>query len=233
MAIDLILAMTAAEIRANSMLPPKIAWFGCHFSPCGTGISNLPDRLPPGSMLLLDDLVPFHGHDPERITAQLRQVMAAQTCDGLLLDFQRPGEADTAALAEVIVRAFPGQVCVSEPYWSGLDCPVFLPPVPLDMPVGDYLAPWQGREVWLDAALEGQVITLTPEGAECAPLPAYQIADCPHYDEQLHCHYRMDLSPHRAVFTLQRTKDDLNALLTAAHSLGVKTAVGLYQELGR
>lgn len=233
MAIDLILAMTAAEIRANAALPPKIGWLGCHFSPCGTGLSNLPEAIPPGALLILDDLVPFHGHDPERITEQLRNVMTTQKCVGLLLDFQRPGDGDTAALAEHILQAFPGQVCVSEPYGAALDCPVFLPPVPLDVPVGEYLKSWQGRQVWLDAAIEGQVITLTPEGAQAAPLPRWEVPDCHHREERLHCHYRTDLSADRAVFTLYRTKADLQALLSAAHDLGVRTAVGLFQELGR
>lgn len=233
MAIDWILAMTAAEIRANSTLPPKIGWLGCHFSPCGTGLSNLPEALPPGSLLILDDLVPIHGHDPERIAAQLREVMGRLECECLLLDFQRPGEKDTAELAKVIVDAFPRQVCVSEPYADALDCPVFLTPVPPDVALEEHLAPWKGRKVWLDTAPDGQVITLTRSGAERAPLTRWDAPECPHYDETLHCHYRIDLSPDRAIFTLQRTKEDLQALLTAAHALGVKTAVGLYQELGR
>lgn len=233
MAIDLFLAMTAAEIRANSTLPPRIGWLSCHFSPCGTGLSNLPDRLPPGSLLILDDLVPWHGHDPERITAQLQEAVERLQCGNLLLDLQRPGEAGTAAVAKTLADTFPGRICVSEPYSRDLDCPVLLPPVPADVPLEEHLRPWQGRDIWLEAAPEGMVITLTRSGAERTPLPRWEVPECPQHDEALHCHYRIDLSPDRAVFTLLRTKEDLQALLEEACSLGVHTAVGLFQELGR
>ena len=233
MAIDLFLAMTAAEIRANSTLPPRIGWLSCHFSPCGTGLSNLPDRLPPGSLLILDDLVPWHGHDPERITAQLQEAVERLQYSNLLLDLQRPGEAGTAAVAKTLADTFPGRICVSEPYAKGLDCPVLLPPVPADVPLEEHLRPWQGREIWLEAAPEGMVITLTRSGAERTPLPRWEVPECPQHDEALHCHYRIDLSPDRAVFTLERRAEDLHRLLEAADALGVRTAVGLFQELGR
>ena len=58
MAIAPFLAMTAAETRNHSVLPPKIAWMACHFSPYGLGLSNLPQRLPPHALLLLDDITP-------------------------------------------------------------------------------------------------------------------------------------------------------------------------------
>ena len=48
MAIGRYFAMTAAEIRGCSALPAGIAWMACHFSPYGTGLSNLPPELPEG-----------------------------------------------------------------------------------------------------------------------------------------------------------------------------------------
>ena len=71
MAIRPFLAMTAAEIRGTETLPPKTAWMACHFSPYSTGLSNLPKALPPGSMVILDDITPIHGHDSETIAALL------------------------------------------------------------------------------------------------------------------------------------------------------------------
>ena len=73
MAIRLYLAMTAAEIRENTGLPPKIAWMACHFSPYCTGLSNLPRILAAGSVLMLDDVTPIFHHDPQQIAAQLRE----------------------------------------------------------------------------------------------------------------------------------------------------------------
>lgn len=231
MAIDCILAMTAAEIRANSSLPPKIGWLSCHFSPCGTGLSNLPDRLPPGSMLILDDFVPFYGHDPERITQQLREVLENQKCAALLLDFQRPGAWEIAALAKAIT-ALPCPVGVSELYAKELDCPVFLPPVPSDSYVADHLKPWEGREIWLDLAPGGTVITLTKDDSHTAPLPTREIpAGMTHKDGPLHCHYTIHPEEEKARFKLYRTGEDLAELQEEARSLGVGKFIGLWQEL--
>ena len=43
MVIRPFLAMTAAEIRANPDISSPIGWMACHFSPYGTGLSNLPE----------------------------------------------------------------------------------------------------------------------------------------------------------------------------------------------
>ena len=230
MAIDAILAMTAAEIRADAGLPPRIGWFSCHFSPCGTGLSNLPDTLPPDSMLILDDFLPFQNHDPHRIIRQLEEVITAQQCSSLLLDFQRES-VDTAALVQEIVRALPCPVGVSDRFADGLDCPVFLPPIPPDTPSEKYLKPWSRREIWLEAALDGSILTLTEEGISTAPLPLYEIPRGDHRDEALHCHYSISLTEDRAEFTLFRTPEDLDALLSEAKTLGVSKAIGLWQEL--
>lgn len=231
MAIRRYFAMTAAEIRGNPLLPPGTAWMACHFSPYGTGLSNLPRDLPPDSLLILNDRTPIHGHDPERIAGQLAELLEALDCRGLLLDFQRPGVEETAALAGHLVKTLPCPVAVSDLYARELNCPVFLSPVPADMALGDYLAPWQGREVWLDLALDGEVITLTEEGAAAAPQLPGTVLEGGLREETLHCHYQIALSDSAANFSLWRTAEDLERLLAEAEELGVTTAVGLYQEL--
>ena len=232
MAITRYLAMTAAEFGGNSPLPPKIAWMACHFSPYSTGLSNVPRQLPSGSVLMLNDITPIHGHDPQRIAAQLRECMDTLKCSGLLLDFQRPGCTETAALAKHLTEALPCPVAVSEPYSAGLDCPVFLPPVPHHVPLEAHLAPWKGREIWLEIALDGEILTLTPEGASFTTLPPGETHKGGHREEKLHCHYIISQSDAQACFTLWRTPEDLDTLLAEADTLGVHTAVGLYQELG-
>ena len=107
MAIRPFLAMTAAEIRGTETLPPKTAWMACHFSPYSTGLSNLPKALPPGSMVILDDITPIHGHDSETIAAQLRPRLDALKCSGVLLDFQRPGYEEAELLAGRLSEALP------------------------------------------------------------------------------------------------------------------------------
>ena len=69
------LAMTAAEMAGNSVLPDRMAWMACHFSPSGVGLSNLPHWLPPGSLLILDDSTPIHDHDPQRVASELSACM--------------------------------------------------------------------------------------------------------------------------------------------------------------
>lgn len=226
MAIELFLAMTAAEFAGNTPLPPKIAWMACHFSPYGTGLSNLPRILPEGAMVILNDRTPICGHDPERIAEQLLEL----NCSSLLLDFQRTKEPRTAAVVQTILEALPCPVGVSECYAANLDCPIFLPPVPPQLPPEEYLAPWQGREIWLEAALDTVQLAVTPAG--CRISAADPPETLTHRDSHLFCHYRTDVSPDEIRFTLRRTEADLQALL-AAGNLGIGRAVGLFQELGR
>ena len=67
------LAMTAGEMSGSEFFSFPVAWMACHFSPYGTGITNRPRALPPGSMLILNDRMPVCGHDPERVARQLEE----------------------------------------------------------------------------------------------------------------------------------------------------------------
>ena len=229
MAIQPFLAMTAGEFPESPPFPPKIAWMACHFSPYTTGLSNLPKALPPGSLLILNDRTPICGHDPRSVEFQLRDCLELWECEAVLLDFQRDGIGETEALAKHLAQALPCPVVVSDFYASGLDCPVFLPPLPHHMALADYLAPWQGRQIWLEAAMDAEIITVTEDGAEI--LPCGGSFSGGHRELQLHCHYKTEVSDTSAVFTLWRTREDLEELLAEAESLGVCNAVGLYQQL--
>lgn len=258
------LAMTGAEIRSCSQLPEKIAYMACHFSPYGTGLTNLPRELPPGSLLILNDRTPIRGHDPSLVRDTLARLAEQFRCDGVLLDFQRTvcGESKRIVAAleppSATVRGentqavggvgdpasrgifpqavggehFPCTVCVTAPHCVGTALPVFVPPVPLLQTPEEYLAPWQGRQVWLEAALDGITVTLTDRGSTTAPLPPGEGPECPHFDAELLCHYRLDLLKDRAVFTLRRTREDLTALLQRCKAWGITRSVGLWQELG-
>lgn len=231
MAIQPFLAMTAAEIRDFSVFPAKIAWMACHFSPYGLGLSNLPRTLPPGSILMVDDITPPHRHDPELIAAQLIDCIETRSCCGVLLDFQRPGSEETKHIIHTLVNTLPCPVAVSELYAEDLCCPVFPAPVPLSVSLQDHLSPWKGREVWLDLALSGEVITVTEQGASSAPLPFPDLSAEGFADKTLHCHYHTALTEDAAQFTLWRTREDLEALMDEAENLGISCCVGLYQEL--
>lgn len=233
MALPVYLAMTAAELFSSVPLPDHTAWMACHFSCYGTGLSNCPDDLPPGSLLILNDRTPVQGHDPDLIVRQLMQITQECKVSGVLLDLQRPENEDTAVIVKAIVGALGCPVGVSEAYAKDLTCPVFLPPPPLHKPLKEYLTPWSGREIWLEAALDSEVITLTPEGSRFTPVFPTQAAEPSFLEVILHCRYHIEIKDKQVDFTLFRTQETLDALLQEAESLGVAQAVGLYQELGK
>ena len=233
MAILPFLAMTAAEMAKVSDFPPKIAWMACHFSPYGLGLSNLPQRLPPHALLLLDDITPIREHDPQRITEQLLNCLESLNCHGVLLDFQRPDVPETAVLVNHLTQTLPCPVIVSESYASELSCPVFLPPVPPSVALEEYISPWEGRSIWMEIGLTGELLTLTEQGCETVPLPFPNEPSEGFPEKALHCHYRIETNEKSARFTLWRTEKDLAALLEEAEGLGISGAVGLYQEFSK
>ena len=228
MVLPLYLAMTAAEIRANTDFPPNIGYMACHFSPYGTGLSNCPMHLPEGSMLILNDRTPIHGHDHGLIADQLTELVEKLRCDSVLLDFQRVDVPELSLLAQKLSAALPCPVGVSDLYAADSDCSIFMPPVMPDTPLSEHLAPWQGRDIWLDISTEGLEITLTEKCASTVRLPRQILPAC-HGDTALHCHYRIDVGEN-IRFTLFRTEQDLQDLLAEAKHLGISRAVGLYQE---
>lgn len=229
MVLPLYLAMTAAEMGTNTVYPDFCGFMACHFSTYGSGLSNLPHFLPEGSMLILNDRIPWEGHDPKRITEQLRSAVETLNCESVLLDFQRPPVDGVVELIPRLTDALSCPVAVSHLYAGNVTNPVFLPPVPPDIPLKEHLAPWPDREIWLEAALDGCIITLTKQGSTISPLP-YPASESGHKSEILHCHYTMKVFADRAIFTLFRTREDLAELLEDAQTLGITRAIGLWQE---
>ncbi len=225
----LYLAMTGAEFTANSPAYAPIAWMACHFSSYGTGLSNLPADLPQESMLILNDRIPLSAHDPEQVARQLAEKALALGCSRILLDFQRPGEALTFRIAEAVIGAASCPVGVSALYAEALPCPVFLPPVPLLTEPETFFSPWSGREVWLEAALDAAELTVTASGSTLVPCQVLALP-LPHRDESLFCHYCTEVSEDKVTFHLQRTWEDLQALLSHPK---VSCCVGLWQELNK
>jgi len=225
------LAMTAREIAQCQRLPPHICWIDCRFSPDDNGLADLPEELLPGSLLCLNDMVPLSGQDFQTITRQLSDCITQFSCPAVLLDFQRPPTDETLSLVRHLVSELPRPVVVSDLYAGALDCPVFLPPVPPSVPLEEYLTPWKGRDIWLELGLVGEILTLTEAGCEAVPFSCQNHCGEGFADDALHCHYTIDTNEKAARFTLWRTKDDLNALLAAAETIGITSAVGLYQEL--
>lgn len=229
MGISHYLAMTAEEIASADTLPESLAYMACHFSPYGTGLTGLPEMLPKGAMLILNDRIPFRAHEKGLIAKQLQQCVATLGCGCLLLDFQR---SDTPkALGKYLAQALPCPVGIAEDFAENTDCAVFLPPVPPDVTLTDYLKPWTGRKIWLEAEPEALKITVDSQGSRSSYLSPEEAGQWNFTDDALHCCYRAEVFPDRAEFTLQRTQEALRQLLGEAEALGVSTAVSLYQQM--
>ena len=233
MLLDCYLAMTAAEFASCTAFPPKMAWMACHFSCYGTGLSNLPADLPPGAMLIVNDRTPIQGHDPQLILQQLEDLVAQVQPDSVLLDLQRPEQAQTAALVRVLTEGLSCPVGVSAIYAQDLACPVFLDAPPPHHSLQTHIAPWQGRQIWLEAATGCWEMVVDGQGSQL-----HQTADAPlpepwFQDEATCCRYHVTHDQTQARFSFQRTAEDLQEQLEQAKALGITKYVGLYQQLAR
>jgi len=232
MALPRYLAMTAAEISAFPPTGP-IAYMACQFSPYTEGLTNIPDWLPVGSILMLNDRMPCRGHSPDLAAGQLADAAARLECESVLLDFQRAPEPESEAMVAHIIQALPCPVAVTEGFAKNSTCPVFLSPGPLHLSLAEYLAPWNGREIWLEAALCQEAVSVTTHGAKLTPIfPTEQLSGG-FYDETLRCCYRTKMAENAVEFTLYDTPESLDKKLELAAELGVSRAVGLWQELGK
>lgn len=230
MVLPLYLAMNASEMTA-SLLPDHPAWMACHFSSCSEGISNVPVSLPERAMLILNDRIPCQGHSADLVAAQIKDAAARLGCESVLLDFQRPGNIESATVAAAIVDSLSVPVAVSDCYAASLPCPVFLGPSPLHIPLSEHIAPWKDREIWLEAALCQEIVTVTNDGSAFSPCFPPEHLEGGFFDETLYCRYHTRIAHEAVEFILFDTSDTLVQKLELAKSLGVTRAVGLYQEL--
>ena len=232
MALPLYLAMTAAEMTSKENFPTNFAYMACHFSPYGQGISNLPTTLPENAMLILNDNFPCQGHSPSLAVHQIQEAVSQLRCESLLLDFQRPPDAESEQMVQALLSELPCPVALPPAYGGKWEGPVFLPPCPLHVPMEEYLESWKDREIWLEAALCQETISIRKDG------PIFSVHFPPEgledgfFDERLNCRYTIDTAPEQISFTLFDTPESLPQKLEKAQRLGVARSVGLYQELG-
>ena len=232
MGLHCYLAMTAREIHLCPKLPEKIAWMACHFSPYGTGLTGIPEKLPQGSLLIVNDRIPIRNHDSEQIIHQLRSLTASVQPYGVLLDFQNPPNTESLYLSKAVAQALSFPVAATVPYAKEIGCGVLLPPLPLCLPLAQYLSPWKGVPVWLEVATQAQQLNISEAGSVVTPCQVMPMPN-PYFQEaSYHCAYHWELKQDSAVFTIQRDLTHISKLLQEAESLGVTCGVGLYQELG-
>lgn len=225
------LAMTAAEISAFPPARP-IAYMACQFSPYTEGLTNIPDWLPKGSVLILNDRMPCNGHSPDLVAGQLADVVARLECESVLLDFQRAPEPESLSIAERILETFSCPVAVTEGFAAAYSCPVFLSPAPLHLGLEQHIKPWAGREIWLEGALCQESVIISDQGSTVTPIfPTEQLSGG-FYDEILRCCYRQKMQSDCIEFTLYDTLESLEKKFELAKELGIARAIGLWQELG-
>lgn len=232
MTLPIYLAMTAEELHSGPSLPPHRAYMACHYAPYGMGLTDLPDQLADSMLLILNDRIPPAGHDPQVILEQLWRILEKNRPSGILLDLQRPGIELNQAVAETVTANISVPVCVSQLYAQTLSCPVLVDMPPLHKPLSKHLQPWTGRELWLDVNAHACVYRVDKDGCTIKSIPPSDIS-FPLQDDKLHCHYRIQKETGTVSFTLQRTDEDLLALLAEGNGLGITKAIGLYQELAK
>lgn len=225
------LAMTAAEFSHMEQVTSP-AWLSCHFSPWGAGLTNFPQTLPTGSMLILDDSTPPSTHDTLQITRQLTEQCTRLQPDCVLLDFQRPHDPKTQEIAQALVAALPCPVGVSQQYAKTLTCPVLLECPAPDIPLETAAATFAGRELWLEIAPERRRLVLTEEGCQITREALDDLKTPCYFDSETSSDYHWHLESKQAIFHIQRDLACLKKLLLQADTLGFTRAVGLYQQLG-
>lgn len=228
----LFLAMTEAEIRAAETLPRQLAYMACHFSPYGTGLSNIPLNLPKGSVLMLNDRTPAMGHDPVRIAGELAEAAQALEAEAVVLDLQRPGSKLCETIARECIKKLRLPVAVSEVYAKALDCPVFLSAAALWDTFKDWLAPWEGREVWAEAALLQASVQVAEDGSRYEEMPWEETDGEFLWDAEVYAGYRVCGKGDQVEVTLRRNRKELELWMEKAEQMGVTRFLGLYQQLG-
>lgn len=202
------------------VLPLYLAMSALEFRPIPHGAFLMLEgtEVPPQGVLpVITDHFPLEGQVLRRV---------CQGREAVLLDFEHPPTQEIRAA----LQGLPCPCAAPPGYFD--DGPVFLPPAPLITPLEAYLAPFQGREIWLEAALQQQTITVTAQGVAITPPSPSRDLTGGFYEQNLRCRFIQNFSEERAVFTLFDTPETLMKKLDDAAALGVTRAVGLYQELG-
>lgn len=226
MGIPQYLAMTDGEIAACARLPPRLARMGCHFS--DDGLVELPQVLPGGALLVVDDRVPMAAQDPEHILDQLAEALEKLSCTGLLLDFQQKENAPQRELVRLLARELTVPLA-APPAYAAEGCRLFLPPVAADQTIEEALSPWAGKKIWLDTAPAAVRLELTKQGCTRTPLPRMAASGI-FKDPGLCCNYSIEPTPNGFQFTLYRDRCCIEAILEQAAAFGAELAVGLSQE---
>ena len=218
------LAMTAQELSIYQN-PALTAYMACHFSPYGSGLADLPESIPEGAMVILNDRIPMLHHDCHLIASQL----ASLSCESILLDLQNTQPQKANALIDAILQAVRVPEGVSEQYAAEHPCAVFLPARDADLDPFKACEAWPDREIWMDLSPGFVTYRIDYHGSqrtrEC------MFMDTPiHPDSGLLCHYSSMMTEAEAMFSLYRTWEDIAGILEKGKKMGVTRGIGLFRE---
>lgn len=231
MFLPIYLATTAHEFTEFKEFPSTLCYLSCHFSASAGGLSNFPSKLPPGSILCVDDSTPIGNHQPNIVTRQLKELIDRFHPCGILLDFQRPDNPWAPDMIESILACTDIPVSVSHIYAKDFDCPVFLPPLPFRMTVAEYLQPWNGREIWLELGNDKEMAIITESSFGAERIDRVPDNKMQFRDSSLLCHYSTHIKQDHIAIYFHRTQQDLRQLQQQAQQLGVTKFLGLWQQL--
>lgn len=233
MPISIYEAVTAGDCFERNALPAHAAWMAAHFSAVGTGVTNLPQRLPVGSLFMLDDQIPWQNHDAERICQELLQAVAELACSGILLDFEREPCQQTQAFCTLLCtycRQYSIPLGMPPSYGLKLPAALFLPPLPCWPGPETVLQPFSGRELWLDAAESGCVAEIGRKSVQFFSedpivLQAQAEGHAVFWHGGLCCQYYSNQINDRIRIALYDTRQTMEQKLDACAKLGVTVAV--------
>lgn len=234
MSIPFFLAISAREFPLFSELPPNIAWMSAHFSSSGSGLSNLPQNLPEGSLLILDDQTPWEGHSTEMVCREVVESLLKSKASGLLLDFERPVTPETALLTTALsqcCREIGVMLGAPESYAAEEDTAIFISPLPCQTP--PELLYQKNRKLWLDVSAGAYLLHIAALGAtgQAADQRSFPDGSYPEFiDPVLHCSYRSRPNAGGIDILLSHSRESIDTLLTALDEQVVQLAIGLYRE---
>lgn len=226
------IAFTAAEIYAADHIICTPAWMACHFSTYHTGLSNLPQRLTPDSMVIVNDRTPPHKHDKQLIVEQLNRLADTLRVQCFLLDFQRKEQDETHEIAQYLSANLNRPTGISEAYGQTGSGPVFVSMPPPHGSLTQHMEKLRDRELWLELATEEELAVVDSNGCSFFSGEIMPHSDQLFYDKTLHSKYCLQLDSSSAKFHIRRDEHCIAGILEEAKKLGIKKAVGLYQQFG-
>lgn len=215
--------MSPGEIHKFSPSAPVAVLLCC--APFSPGLLIGPSRLPKGSVAVFTDRVTPTFHQSGRIAGELKALMKTLHSPALILDWT----GELSPWLEELLKQLCGVQLVLPPHLAGKEDSAVLVPSVVEKSLEDLLAPWNGRQIWLDMVSSAAQLTLTRNGCEVVPWQA-SIREGDLYDETLCCQYRVETAQEEARFYLYETQQTRMKKLEKARSLGVAGAIGLWKD---